>query len=79
MWTGRLARTGLIRRDQPGPSGPVQAGLDHLGVLGPAEFLDVAEDTGLIVPIGEVVLARTGAAVAEWAARARLSGGAQSL
>ncbi len=36
------------------------------GLLGPGEFLDVAEATGLIVPIGEVVLARTGAAVFEW-------------
>ena len=54
--TGRLiGAEALVRWQHP-----------ERGVLGPAEFLDVAEDTGLIVPIGEVVLARTGAAVAEW-------------
>lgn len=36
------------------------------GLLAPGEFLDVAEDTGLIVPIGEVVLAQACAAAAQW-------------
>jgi diguanylate cyclase (GGDEF)-like protein len=36
------------------------------GLVAPGEFLDVAEDTGLIVPIGEVVLAQACAAAAQW-------------
>jgi diguanylate cyclase (GGDEF)-like protein len=36
------------------------------GLIAPGEFLDVAEDTGLIVPIGEAVLAQACAAAATW-------------
>jgi diguanylate cyclase (GGDEF)-like protein len=38
------------------------------GVLAPGEFLDVAEETGLIVPIGERVLAQACRAAAAWPA-----------
>jgi diguanylate cyclase (GGDEF)-like protein len=38
------------------------------GLLAPAEFLDVAESTGLIVPIGERVLRAACAAAAQWSA-----------
>jgi diguanylate cyclase (GGDEF)-like protein len=36
------------------------------GLLAPAEFLDIAEDSGLIVPIGEQVLGQACAAAAAW-------------
>lgn len=36
------------------------------GMLAPAEFLDVAEESGLIVPIGEQVLEQACAAAAAW-------------
>jgi diguanylate cyclase (GGDEF)-like protein/PAS domain S-box-containing protein len=39
------------------------------GLLSPAEFLTVAEDTGLIVPIGRWVLGEACAQVCEWAQR----------
>ena len=38
------------------------------GVVGPGEFIDIAEETGLIIPIGEWVLDRTCAQLATWAA-----------
>lgn len=36
------------------------------GLVGPADFIQVAEETGLIVAIGQRVLARAFAAAAEW-------------
>ena len=39
------------------------------GLLGPAEFISVAEETGLIVDIGEMVIERACAQVAEWQRR----------
>jgi diguanylate cyclase (GGDEF)-like protein/PAS domain S-box-containing protein len=38
----------------------------HRGLLGPAEFISVAEDTGLIVPIGEWVLREALEEAARW-------------
>jgi diguanylate cyclase (GGDEF)-like protein/PAS domain S-box-containing protein len=38
----------------------------RLGLLTPADFLDVAEESGLIVPLGEWVLERACAAMAKW-------------
>lgn len=45
----------LVRWDHP----------EH-GILSPAEFLDVAEETGMIVPIGYQVLERATADVVDW-------------
>ncbi|HEX2389208.1 MAG TPA: EAL domain-containing protein [Solirubrobacterales bacterium] len=39
------------------------------GLLGPTEFISVAEETGLIVDIGEMVIERACAQVAEWQRR----------
>jgi diguanylate cyclase (GGDEF)-like protein len=39
------------------------------GLLSPAQFLDVAEDSGLIVPLGEVVLNEACAQLAQWRRR----------
>ena len=36
------------------------------GLVGPNEFIAIAEDTGLIVPIGEFVLDRALAQIAQW-------------
>src|SRR5205814_9160519 len=40
------------------------------GRLAPAEFIDVAEESGLIVPLGAAVLAKACAQVARWRAEA---------
>ncbi|HKK26917.1 MAG TPA: EAL domain-containing protein [Gemmatimonadota bacterium] len=45
------------------------------GVLGPGEFLDVAEDTGLIVPLGSFVLREACRTLAEWRRRYEAIGG----
>ncbi|MFV0260508.1 MAG: putative bifunctional diguanylate cyclase/phosphodiesterase, partial [Acidimicrobiales bacterium] len=45
----------LIRWERPG----------H-GLVGPGEFIELAEETGLIVPIGEWVIDRVAAEVARW-------------
>jgi len=47
-----------------------------VGLLGPAGFLALAEDTGLIVPIGEFVLRAACAAVAGWRTSDHASGAA---
>jgi diguanylate cyclase (GGDEF)-like protein len=36
------------------------------GLLGPAEFIDVAEECGMIVPLGAAVLAKACAQIARW-------------
>lgn len=36
------------------------------GIVGPGEFIDIAEETGLILPIGAWVLDRTCAQLAQW-------------
>jgi diguanylate cyclase (GGDEF)-like protein len=41
------------------------------GLLAPSEFLDVAEDTGLIVPIGERVLRMACSEAAQWGSTSR--------
>jgi diguanylate cyclase (GGDEF)-like protein len=38
------------------------------GLLGPGEFIDVAEETGLVVPLGAVVLAKACQQAARWRA-----------
>ncbi len=43
------------------------------GIVPPAEFLPVAEETGLIVPLGEAVLQQAVAAVGSWQERHRLA------
>jgi diguanylate cyclase (GGDEF)-like protein len=54
--TGRLAGAEALVRWQH----PVR------GLLGPGEFIDLAEHTGLIVPLGEQVLRRACAEAAAW-------------
>ena len=67
-------RTGLEIYYQPLYSGTVVAGLEalvrwnhpRLGLLLPARFVPIAEETGLIVPLGDLVLDKACAAVAQW-------------
>ncbi|MCU1590342.1 MAG: diguanylate cyclase/phosphodiesterase with sensor(s) [Frankiales bacterium] len=44
-----------------------------LGLLGPGHFMDVAEDTGLVVPLGHWVLEQACIAAVEWQRRHPLS------
>ena len=41
---------------------------DELGVVSPLDFIDLAEDTGLIVPLGRLMLERTCEQLARWRA-----------
>ncbi len=41
----------------------------HRGIVSPAEFIDVAEETGLIVPIGQMVLHEACRQLSEWKQR----------
>ena len=54
--TGRSQSAEALLRWDAGP----------LGVIGPAEFVPLAEEAGLIVPIGDWVLAQVTAQVAAW-------------
>ncbi|WP_341677237.1 EAL domain-containing protein [Niveibacterium sp. SC-1] len=57
--TGRLVAAEALLRWQP------QGG----AIIGPARFIPVAEETGLIVPIGERVLRQACATLAQWKAQ----------
>jgi len=52
----------LVRWDRPG----------H-GLLGPAEFIDLAEETGLIIPLGAWVIDEAARAVSQWPKAAGLA------
>jgi diguanylate cyclase (GGDEF)-like protein/PAS domain S-box-containing protein len=65
--TGRLAGfEALVRWDHP-----------ERGIISPADFIDLAEDTGLIVAIGELVMDRAMQQLAAW--KHRLGQGADRL
>ncbi len=54
--TGRLSSVeALVRWQHP-----------QRGLLSPAEFIDVAENAGLIVPISEIVVEQVAAQIAQW-------------
>ncbi len=54
--TGRMiGAEALVRWDRPG----------H-GLLGPGDFIDIAEDTGLIIPLGAWVIEEAARALATW-------------
>lgn len=74
----------IVRLDLDTPSGPVVQGFEalarwddpELGVVVPSEFVAVAEQTGLIVPLGDAILRRSVTEAAEhglFAAGLRLS------
>ncbi|MEO7744716.1 MAG: EAL domain-containing protein [Actinomycetota bacterium] len=52
---------------------------DELGVVSPLDFIDLAEDTGLIVPLGRLMLERTCEQLARWRADGLLLGAAVNV
>ncbi|MBL1893307.1 EAL domain-containing protein, partial [Klebsiella pneumoniae] len=63
----------LPRRDIAGFEALLRWRHPERGELTPAEFIEVAEDTGLIVPIGRWVLHEACRRLAEWGPGARLA------
>ena len=72
--SGRAGRVRLVlpasgvarRRDDPGVRGVGPLGAPGAGLLEPAEFLSVAEETGLIFEVGASVRAQALRAAGEW-------------
>lgn len=61
LYTGRVEATeALLRWDHPSE-----------GILTPSDFVDLAEETGLVVPIGDWVVDRSLATLAAWIADGR--------
>ncbi len=52
---------------------------DELGVVSPLDFIDLAEDTGLIVPLGRLMLERTCEQLARWRAQGLRLGAAVNV
>ncbi|MEG0822077.1 MAG: EAL domain-containing protein [Burkholderiaceae bacterium] len=65
------ARIDLTSRQIVGAEALVRWQHPELGLVEPAEFIGVAEDTGLIAPIGEIVLNEACAQAMRWQAEGR--------